>query len=37
MEKLFKGNEGSLVKDQSPAMIPNIQEDRQIDFNRVLC
>ncbi|WP_041580809.1 right-handed parallel beta-helix repeat-containing protein [Bacillus sp. 1NLA3E] len=34
MEKLFKGNEGSLVKDQSPAMIPNIQEDRQIDFNR---
>ncbi len=34
MEKLFKGNEEKLVKDQSPAMIPNFQEEGQIDFNR---
>lgn len=34
MEKLFKSDEINLVKDQSPTMIPNIQEQGQVVLNR---
>ncbi len=33
MEKLLKSNEDNLVKDRSPSMIPNIQEDVETSLN----
>jgi nitrous oxidase accessory protein len=33
LEKLFKSDEATLVKDQSPVMIPNIQQEKQPELN----